>query len=501
MPMSTSTKVGIWTAAVVTVILLAVWLFRVPKEKLQSWHKTEHLKQTGIYTEGQVAYPDFKEQNYREFMQLQDFSAYLKIERQYIQDVCSKVQGDSDSRYSKAPHEGNYSFELTPDEITGGVLLVHGLSDSPHHIRAVAEIFKARGYYIIGLRLPGHGSIPAALLDVNRKDWIAAVEFGAAMVQKKLDTVEGDTKFYAGGFSTGGALTLRYTLNSLHKERSSIGAEFHTPDKLFLFSPAIGVTISALAANWHRPLSWSPPFKKLKWDTIAELEDDPCKYDSFPKNAGDQIHRLTKENRGLVEALKKEGHLASMPPVLAFQSMVDATVKTEKLLWLFSQIGDANSELFMFDVNRSTEIQEYIDKKKQALNQASFGLEQLNFRYTFITNSASGGSTVLAYTWEPGSDFTLFSNAAETAVLSISWPEKTCCLSHVAIPISPADSLYGKDSDYSRLRDDENEVLGEKKVLTKDAKLVRLRYNPFFAYVEKMIIREITDGEMITEKH
>jgi len=500
MPMSTSTTVGIWTAAVVVVILLAVWLFRVPKEKLQSWHNTEHLKQTGIYTKEQVAYGDFTEQNYREFLQLQDFSAYLKIERQYIQEVCSKVQGDSNSRYNTAPHDGNYSFELTPDEITGGVLLVHGLSDSPHHIRAVAEIFKVQGYYVIGLRLPGHGSIPASLVHVDRKDWIAAVEFGAAMVQKKLDTVEGETKFYAGGFSTGGAVTLRYTLNSLHKQESSIGAAFHKPDKLFLFSPAIGVTRLALVTNWHKALSWLPPFKKLVWETVAEVEDDPCKYNSFSKNAGDQIHLLTKENRRLVKTLKKKGKLASMPPVLAFQSMVDATVKTEKLVWLFSQTGHENSELFLFDINRATGIQGYIDPKKQALNQASFGLEQLNFRYTFVTNAAQAGSEVVAYTWGPGSDFTAFENAAQRAVLSDSWPAKVCCLSHVALPISPADSLYGQDSDYAQLGD-ENEVLGERNVLTKDTKFARLRYNPFFAYVEKMIIREITGSEMLTGKN
>jgi alpha-beta hydrolase superfamily lysophospholipase len=50
------------------------------------------------------------------------------------------------------------------------VLLLHGLTDSPYSMRALAELFAARGWYVVGLRLPGHGTAPAALTRVTWQD-------------------------------------------------------------------------------------------------------------------------------------------------------------------------------------------------------------------------------------------------------------------------------------------------------------------------------------------
>ena len=47
-----------------------------------------------------------------------------------------------------------------------------------------------------------------------------------------------------------------------------------------------------------------------------------------------------------------------MPPVFAFQSRVDATVKTDKLLEMFEQIAPRESEILLFDVNHQFDIGE-----------------------------------------------------------------------------------------------------------------------------------------------
>lgn len=54
----------------------------------------------------------------------------------------------------------NRSFVLRAAKPIGGVLLVHGLSDSPYSLRAVAERLHAEGYTVVGLRVPGHGTCP-----------------------------------------------------------------------------------------------------------------------------------------------------------------------------------------------------------------------------------------------------------------------------------------------------------------------------------------------------
>jgi len=62
----------------------------------------------------------------------------------------------------------NRSYELVPGgPPRGAVLLVHGLSDSPYCMRGMAETFLAQGFDVVVLRLPGHGTIPAALTDVT----------------------------------------------------------------------------------------------------------------------------------------------------------------------------------------------------------------------------------------------------------------------------------------------------------------------------------------------
>ena len=80
-------------------------------------------------------------------------------------------------------------------------------------------------------------------------------------------------------------------------------------------------------------------------------EYDPFKYTSFAKNAGDQIYDLTKANQKLIEEIaRNESIKEKLHPIYAFQSSVDATVKTDKLVDMYEKIASKESELFLFDV-------------------------------------------------------------------------------------------------------------------------------------------------------
>ena len=78
----------------------------------------------------------------------------------------------------------NRTFELVPENIQGGALLLHGLTDSPYSLRRIGEILHARGFYVLGLRLPAHGTIPGALTKVRWEDWVAASRIGARHVHE-----------------------------------------------------------------------------------------------------------------------------------------------------------------------------------------------------------------------------------------------------------------------------------------------------------------------------
>jgi alpha-beta hydrolase superfamily lysophospholipase len=183
-----------------------------------------------------------------------DFTEYLAAENQFLATIQNSViinETTSFNRYARNNKSSPYvdsenlnaSFEFVPDEeeIRGGVLLVHGLTDSPYHLKAIGEIFSENGFYVIGLRLPGHGTVPGGLLNVTWEDWYSAVKFGARMVLGKIENRK-DSKFYVGGFSTGGALTLRYFLEtSSEKLKVSTVEKHRVPDKLLLLSPAIAL--------------------------------------------------------------------------------------------------------------------------------------------------------------------------------------------------------------------------------------------------------------------
>jgi len=53
---------------------------------------------------------------------------------------------------------------LEPDGAPRGVVvLLHGLTDSPYSQRHIARLYRDRGFVALVIRLPGHGTVPAAL--------------------------------------------------------------------------------------------------------------------------------------------------------------------------------------------------------------------------------------------------------------------------------------------------------------------------------------------------
>src|SRR5688572_12688637 len=63
-----------------------------------------------------------------------------------------------------------------PKRPPGGVLLLHGLSDSPYSLHHLARHYERAGFVVLMPRLPGHGTVPAGLLDAQWQDWLAVVE-------------------------------------------------------------------------------------------------------------------------------------------------------------------------------------------------------------------------------------------------------------------------------------------------------------------------------------
>ncbi|HEX7928319.1 MAG TPA: alpha/beta hydrolase, partial [bacterium] len=222
--------------------------------------------------------------------------------------------------------EWNAPFILEPDpakcpalpgnRYRRGILLIHGLTDSPFHMRDLGEWFRGKCFLVYGLLLPGHGTVPGDLLTVTREDWEKATQYGIAALRPRVE------KLYAGGFSTGGALLVREALN---------GERF---DGLFLFAPALGLnTIKAAAApvvSGVRP-----------WDEIAP-DEDPAKYESFTTNAAAQIWRLIHE---LSFKIDKE---PVKSPIFLAVSADDQTIDPRAVVDFYTRVADTRSRAIIY---------------------------------------------------------------------------------------------------------------------------------------------------------
>lgn len=227
--------------------------------------------------------------------------------------------------------EGNAPFELKPAASCArgqgkpyrrGVLLTHGLTDSPYFMHNLARMFQQNCFRVMAILLPGHGTRPGDLLEVSWQDWVKAEAYGTDRLAAEVDEV------YLAGFSTGGALSV---YQSQHDERVR---------GLFLFSPALRISSLAAFANVHKIYSWAAP--SAKWLDIMP-DKDLYKYESFPANAAAQIYDLIKA----VEAQSQ----AVAIPVFAAASEDDTTVDTQATIDFMGQARNPVSRLVLYSTD------------------------------------------------------------------------------------------------------------------------------------------------------
>ena len=424
---------------------------------------------------------EFRARDFRDGISFED---YQEIETRLVAQMSERVSGrlraedrGASNRYDpNSPahpdawsQNWNLSFELPHPNPTGAIVLLHGASDSPYSLRALAQRFSAAGLHVIVPRLPGNGTLPGELLRVRSEDWTAVTRMAVA----RAHDLVGERPVFIGGYSTGAALSLQHALQGLRDRTQMV-------DGLFLFSPAIGITRFAALAKWDVLLSRLPVFRKFAWMNIWP-EYDPFKYASFPKQAGHLVHEISEGNKALVERLKDTPAWDLLPPIITFQSVVDETVDVTSVLDFYVDLNSNRHQLVLFDVNRSSTIAPFLveagDQVLQALND-----DPLSARDITLVGSLGTGSTVVAR--RHCSPTTACSTMRR---LEQTWPASVYSLSHIAVPFSPKDPLYGTEntsaapSGYNLGR---LSPKGERRVLVIPAEdLNRLRYNPFFDYM------------------
>lgn len=427
-----------------------------------------------------------------------DFAGYLARERAIFTDldnaVTAKTAGEDQTplnRYYRqslvwpgqfAP-DANRSFVLMPaGKPRGAVVLLHGLTDSPYSVRRLAVNYQQHGFVAVVPRLPGHGTAPGALTDVDWEMWLAATRLAV----REATRLAGEAvPLHLVGYSNGGALAMKYALDALD------APALRKPQQVILLSPMIGVTAFARFAGFAGLPALLPPFAKAAWLNISP-EYNPYKYNSFPVNAARQSWLLTKALQEQIGRAARENRLANLPPVLAFQSVMDSTVSTRAVVsGLFDQLPANGSELVMFDINQAASFRPLFKPSSWTATTALLPVAQRRYGVTIITNASEHSYSTVAKITPAG-------RTQETVVpLAQSWPQDVYSLSHVAVPFPPDDDLYGREPGVKNrygISLGTIALWGETSVLSvgKEA-LMRVTSNPFYDFMQERINSRIGD--------
>lgn len=260
-----------------------------------------------------------------------DFSAYIADTR----DMIFRARSGEDAAYLEKIIAGNTPFELKPAAgftpghkkiYRRGVLLIHGLTDSPYSMRHLADIFREKDFRVMAILLPGHGTQAGDLLDVTWQEWAKAVAYGCDKLAAEVDDL------YLAGFSAGGVLSVHQSLDDSRVRG------------LFLFSPALEITHRAAWANFHKLYSWIYPV--AKWVSIKP-DRDIYKYESFPKNAAAQLYALTRVTSHQLQTQPVE------IPVFTAVSQNDTSVLTASTLKFMADAHNPLNRLLLYTTDPS----------------------------------------------------------------------------------------------------------------------------------------------------
>jgi len=230
---------GIIGATIVLLVLAVRYLDNRPDLKV--WHTArldaEYTRNSDIKT-----FKEYLAREERLFAQLEE-KVYAKVKPEDQRQI-NRYYRNSLTHPGRWEKNWNRSYELSTVKPAYGVLLIHGMSDSPYSLRSLASRLHKENAWVVGLRVPGHGTAPVGLVNVKWQDMTAAVKLA---MQHLRDQTNG-APLYIVGYSNGGALAVQYALTSLDNKK------LPSANGLVLLSPEIGLTKLAALAVWQERL-------------------------------------------------------------------------------------------------------------------------------------------------------------------------------------------------------------------------------------------------------
>ena len=218
---------------------------------------------------------------------------------------------------NRAPAGLLQDFHALGDKKNGhiGVVLVHGFTGSPAAMRPWAEFLNARGYSVRVPLLPGHGTKPSDLNEVQWPEWPAKVKAEIAELQKQCSQV------FVAGLSMGGGTTL-HVAAELGDELSGI----------ILVNPMIHVR--GISPTLAFAISRVVKFGKSVGNDIKRKGVTEYSYDKMPYRGIHQLLTMLQLTRAALPLVKV--------PMQLFHSVDDHTLPVSNTEIIMREVGSKN---------------------------------------------------------------------------------------------------------------------------------------------------------------
>lgn len=257
--------------------------------------------------------------------------------------------------------DGNEPFILDHGEPTEhAIVLSHGLTDSPHFMKAIGNRFHNWGFNVVAHLVPGHGltdpsgaSSPAKRITaVDYSDWVNEVAFSAEIASHLGNRVS------MACLSTGGPLNLHHALR--HPGAITGG--------LFFFSAALDIGdwkefalrldgLAAAASIADKKKAAGHRFRQSIEDLVRSEEqpdshygigDNPYRYSVMFKNGASQLAELIKQIEDHYAGQTKYGDIDV--PVFIAHSHADTTAGIGEMQKLKRSLP-SSTESRIFELN------------------------------------------------------------------------------------------------------------------------------------------------------
>jgi esterase/lipase len=251
------------------------------------------------------------------------FNQYISRCRELIQ--ARRIDLNNRSESADWIINANTPFELLPadtNKIKYGVLLIHGLFDSPYTMRDIAANLAQHHILSRSILLPGHGTKPGDLMHTSYRDWLSTVQYGIDSLRKDVDRI------ILVGFSTGATLSIHQALND-----ASIAGIILLAPALKIRAPVNAIIQSYQFGNWLAG--------RKEWVNKTD-ENNAVKYQSVVTRAIAELGVLMREIR--LDSQNKQ----LLCPTLLIASREDETISTRTAINYFQKKCNEDSKILLF---------------------------------------------------------------------------------------------------------------------------------------------------------